>query len=223
MPGRTQSAPRCAAIVGPYLTGKTTLLEALLSVCGTLHRRGNVKDGNTVGDASPEARHRHMSTEISAASAEFLGERWSFLDCPGSVEFAQETYGALKVADVAIVVVDPEPDRALVVGPLLHFLDANDIPHMIFINKVDHPHVPVQDVLESLQGESARPLILRHVPIRKDERIQGYVDLVSERAYSYKPGDRSALIEIPTEIQDANDLARQELLEELSNYDDPLL
>ena len=223
MPGRTQSAPRCAAIVGPYLTGKTTLLEALLSVCGTLHRRGNVKDGNTVGDASPEARHRHMSTEISAASAEFLGERWSFLDCPGSVEFAQETYGALKVADVAIVVVDPEPDRALVVGPLLHFLDANDIPHMIFINKVDHPHVPVQDVLESLQGESARPLILRHVPIRKDERIQGYVDLVSERAYSYKPGERSALIEIPTEIQDANDLARQELLEELSNYDDPLL
>jgi elongation factor G len=223
MPGRTLSAPRCAAIVGPYLTGKTTLLEALLSVCGAIHRRGSVKDGNTVGDSAPEARNRHMSTEISAASAEFLGERWSFLDCPGSIEFAQEALGALKVADVAIVVVDPEPDRALVVGPLLHFLDENDIPHMVFVNKVDHPHVPVQEVLESLQSVSTRPLILRHVPIRNGDRIGGYVDLVSERAYSYKPGEPSALIEIPESMQDANDRARQELLEELSNFDDPLL
>ena len=179
MPGKTPSAPRCAAIVGPYLTGKTTLLEALLHTCGAIHRRGTVKDGNTVGDASPEARNHNMSTEISAASAEFLGERWSFLDCPGSVEFMQDTYSALKVADVAVVVVDPEPDRAHAVQPLLHFLAENDIPHMIFINKVDHAHVPVQAVLESLQGASSRPLILRHVPIRREDRIEGYVDLVS--------------------------------------------
>ncbi|MDA0661517.1 MAG: elongation factor G [Proteobacteria bacterium] len=223
MPGRTPSAPRCAAIVGPYLTGKTTLMEALLHTCGAIHRRGTIKDGNTVGDASPEARKHNMSTEISAAAAEFLGDRWSFLDCPGSVEFMQDTYSALKVADVAVVVVDPEPERAHAVQPLLHFLDANDIPHMIFINKVDHAHVPVQAVLESLQGASSRPLILRHVPIRKDDRIEGYVDLVSERAYAYKPGESSALIEIPEAMQDTNNQARQALLEELSNFDDPLL
>lgn len=223
MPGRTPSAPRCAAIVGPYLTGKTTLMEALLHTCGAIHRRGTVKDGNTVGDASPEARKHNMSTEVSAAAAEFLGDRWSFLDCPGSVEFMQDTYSALKVADVAVVVVDPEPERAHAVQPLLHFLDANDIPHMIFINKVDHAHVPVQAVLESLQGASSRPLILRHVPIRKDDRIEGYVDLVSERAYAYKPGESSALIEIPEAMQDTNNQARQALLEELSNFDDPLL
>lgn len=223
MPGKTPSAPRCAAIVGPYLTGKTTLMEALLHTCGAIHRRGTVKDGNTVGDASPEARKHNMSTEISVAAAEFLGDRWSFLDCPGSVEFMQDTYSALKVADVAVVVVDPEPERAHAVQPLLHFLDANDIPHMIFINKVDHAHVPVQAVLESLQGASSRPLILRHVPIRKDDRIEGYVDLVSERAYAYKPGESSALIEIPEAMQDTNNQARQALLEELSNFDDPLL
>lgn len=223
MPGKTPSAPRCAAIVGPYLTGKTTLMEALLHTCGAIHRRGTVKDGNTVGDASPEAKKHSMSTEISAAAAEFLGERWSFLDCPGSIEFMQDTYSALKVADVAVVVVDPEPERAHAVQPLLHFLDANDIPHMIFINKVDHAHVPVQAVLESLQGASSRPLILRHVPIRHDDRIEGYVDLVSERAYVYKPGESSDLIEIPEAMQDVNNVARQEMLEELANFDDPLL
>jgi len=223
MPGKPPSAPRCAAIVGPYLSGKTTLLEALLSTCGAIHRRGNVKDGNTVGDASPEARARNMSTEISVGSAEFLGDRWSFLDCPGSIEFIQDTHAALMVADVAVVVVDPEPGRALVLGPLLHFLNENSIPHMVFINKVDHPHVPVPEVMQSLQSVSRRPLVLRHVPIRKGDAIEGYVDLVSERAYSYKPGEKSALIEIPDDMQNANDAARQELLEELSNFDDPLL
>ncbi len=223
MPAKSVSAPRCVALVGPYLSGKTTLLEALLNTCGAIHRRGTAKEGNTVGDASPEARKRNMSTELSVASGEFLGERWHFLDCPGSIEFLQDARNALMVADVAVVVVDPEPQKALVVGPTLHFLKENGIPHMIFINKVDHPHVPVPEVMEALQSISNESLVLRHIPIRKGDSIEGYVDLVSERAYAYKPGDASSLIEIPEDMKTVNDTARQELLEELSNFDDPLL
>jgi elongation factor G len=223
MPAKSVSAPRCVALVGPYLSGKTTLLEALLNTCGAIHRRGTAKEGNTVGDASPEARKRNMSTELSVASGEFLGERWHFLDCPGSIEFLQDARNALMVADVAVVVVDPEPQKALIVGPTLHFLKENGIPHMIFINKVDHPHVPVPEVMEALQSISNESLVLRHIPIRKGDSIEGYVDLVSERAYAYKPGDASSLIEIPEDMKAVNDTARQELLEELSNFDDPLL
>ena len=108
MPAKSVSAPRCVALVGPYLSGKTTLLEALLSTCNSIQRRGTAKEGNTIGDASPEARKRNMSTELSIASGEFLGERWHFLDCPGSIEFLQDARNALMVADVAIVVVDPD-------------------------------------------------------------------------------------------------------------------
>jgi len=223
MPAKSVSAPRCVALVGPYLSGKTTLLEALLSTCGAIHRRGTAKEGNTVGDAAPEARKRNMSTEVSVASAEFLGERWHFLDCPGSIEFLQDARNAMMVADVAVVVVDPEPDKALVVGPTLHYLRENGIPHMIFINKVDHPHVPVAEVMEALQSVSTQSLVLRHVPIRDGENISGYVDLVSERAYAYQPGEKSSLIEAPDAMKDENDMARQELLEELSNNDDTLL
>ena len=223
MPAKSVSAPRCVALVGPYLSGKTTLLEALLSTCGAIHRRGSAKERNTVGDASPEARKRNMSTELSVASGEFLGERWHFLDCPGSVEFLQEARNAMMVADVAVVVVDPEPNKALVVAPTLHYLTENSVPYMIFINKADNPHVPIADVMEALQSVSTLSLVLRHVPIRNGENISGYVDLVSERAYAYQPGENSALIEIPEDMKDENDMARQELLEELSNNDDTLL
>ncbi len=223
MSGRTPSAPRCAAIVGPYLSGKTTLMESMLSICGAVHRKGSVKDGNTVGDAAPEARAHKMSVEMSLASAEYLGEQWHFIDCPGSVEFLQDTYAALSVCDVAVVVCEPEASRALTLGPLFHFLDSHDIPHMLFINKMDTANDRVRELLEALQSVSERPLALRHVPIRDDDAITGYVDLVSERAYAYKPDAASALIELPDSLKGRNDEARQELLETLADFDDSLL
>src|SRR5438552_19075932 len=106
------SAPRCVALVGPYLSGKASLLEAMLSASGSTNRRGSVRDGNSVGDHSPEARARQMSTELNVAGTSFLGDRWTILDCPGSVELLREAQGALLVSDVAVVVAEPEVDRA---------------------------------------------------------------------------------------------------------------
>jgi elongation factor G len=223
MPGTNPAAPRVAALVGPYLSGKTTLMESLLYTCGAIDRRGNQKDGNTVGDASPEARGRDMSVEVSAATGKFLGETWHFLDCPGSVEFWNDTQSALMVADVAVVVCDPEIERALTLAPLFHFLDEHEIPHMVFINKLDHTDVRMRDLLEALQGVSSRKLVLREVPIRDGESISGYVDLVSERAYKYKVGEESDLISIPGDLEDREAEARQELLESLADFDDGLL
>src|SRR5215510_12645285 len=90
MAQREAAAPRCAALVGPYLSGKTTLLESLLFITGAVSRKGSMKEGNTVGDSAPEARARKMSVEVNAAVTEYLGERWTFLDCPGSIELTQE-------------------------------------------------------------------------------------------------------------------------------------
>ena len=138
MADKAASGPRCAALVGPYLSGKTTLMESILFVTGKIGRQGSVKDGNTVGDASAEARARQMSTEVSVAETEYLGDKWSFIDCPGSVEFLQENRYGLTVADVAVVVCEPEPQKALMLSPLLRYLDRHDIPHILFINKMDH-------------------------------------------------------------------------------------
>src|SRR5208283_33097 len=84
--GERAGGPRVAALIGPYLSGKTTLLESLLFAAEAIPRRGSQKDKNTVGDATPEARARQMSTELNAAHATYLGDPWFLLDCPGSVE-----------------------------------------------------------------------------------------------------------------------------------------
>ena len=227
MPGRAPAAPRCAALVGPYLSGKTALLESLLFATGATTRKGNAKDGTTVGDSSPEAKARRMSVEVSAATTEYLGEAWTFLDCPGSVELAQEARNALLVCDVAVVVAEPLVEKALTLAPLLKFLDDNKIPHLLFINKMDQASHTARDVLHALQSVSSRPLLLRQVPIRvagKDgDEVTGYVDLVSERAYQYHPGKESDLIKMPEEMLPREQEARTSLLEALADFDDGLM
>ena len=91
MASKAPSGPRVAAIVGPYLSGKTALLESILTLTEAVGRKGSSKDGYAVGDATPEAKKRQMSTEVNIASTEYLGEPWTFLDCPGSVELIQES------------------------------------------------------------------------------------------------------------------------------------
>lgn len=215
--------PRVAALVGPYASGKTSLLESLLFATGAIPRKGSVKDGTSVGDASPEARHRAMSIEANIAQTTYLGDSWTFLDCPGSIEFQQDSFNALLVTDAAVVVVEPDPARAVMVAPLLKFLDQNAIPHLIFINKAEGGDVRLREVLEALQTVSERPLLLRELPIRDGQTITGYIDLVSERAYKYRPGQASELMSLPqTDLSDEQN-ARQDMLEHLADLDDSLL
>ena len=224
MPHKQIQTARCAALVGPYLSGKTSLLESLLSAAGATTRKGSVRDGNTVGDSSPEAKARQMSVEVNVASFDFLGERWTVLDCPGSVELVCETQSALMVADLAVIVAEAVPEKAVLLAPLFKFLDDNRIPHLLFINKVDSlGDLRVRDVVQAYQAVSARKLVLREVPIREGGKITGFVDLVSERAWHFNPHKPSNLVQIPDSLKDREHEARQELLEAVADYDDALL
>lgn len=223
MTQKAPSGPRCAALVGPYLSGKTTLLESLLATAGAIGRKGSVRDGNTVGDSSPEARARKMSTELSVASAEYLGEPWTFIDCPGSVELAQEAYDALMAADVAVVVAEPGVEKVLTLAPLMKFLNDRGIPHIIFVNKMDTQAGDIRASIEALQGLSGKPLMLREIPILEGDTVAGLVDLVSQRAYKWVAGAHSDEIPLPDSVKDWVTEARTTLLESLADFDDKLL
>ncbi|MGD1717613.1 elongation factor G [Dapis sp. BLCC M172] len=230
MSEKVASNVRNIAIVGPYLSGKTTLLESLLSTTGAISRKGSVKDGNTIGDASTEARDRSMTVEINAASTNYGGIHFTFLDCPGSIEFAQETNNALIGAGAAIVVCEPDPTRVLTLAPLLKFLDDWEIPHIVFINKMDRVSTDESDcksnfgeVLAALKTISNRPIVPHQYPIAKNNELIGFIDLVTEQAYHYHPGAPSDPVEIPESLKAEEHAAREEMLEELSNFDDHLL
>ena len=178
-------SPRSVALVGPYSSGKSTLFEALLDAAGAPVKR----------PADP--RNRPMTTEIRLGHCSYLGDPWSILDCPGSIEFAHQTCSALAMVDIAVVVCEPTPSKAAMVAPLLKTLKEEGVPHIVFINKIDTLDGSIADTLAALQAYAASPLVLRQMPIFDGPTVTGYVDLMSERAYRYRKGQASELMQIP--------------------------
>jgi len=214
---------RCVALIGPFASGKTTLLEAILARTGGISRAGSIAAGSTVGDNTPEARDHAMSVGLNVADATFLDEKFTFIDCPGSVEFAYEGALALPACDMAIVVCEADPKRVAALQVILKQLEDGKIPHLIFLNKMDVAQTPLRDMIPSLQPASAKPLVLRQIPIWEGGVATGFVDLASERAYAYREQDESKVIELPSAVTAREKEARFAMLEKLADYDDELM
>jgi elongation factor G len=217
------SGPRTVALVGPYGSGKTTLLESILSITGAIQRKGSIPQKNTVGDASAEARARQMSVEVNPATTKFMDESFTFLDCPGSIEFLQDTLNALSGVDAAIVVCEPEPAKVQMLKPYLKRLADLSIPHFLFVNKIDKANGALRELLAQLQEESDKPLLLRQIPIWENGAVTGFVDLALERAFAYRAHAPSELIEMKGEVKDREKEARFQMLEKLADYDEHLM
>jgi elongation factor G len=165
--------PRSVALVGPYTSGKTTLLESMLSIAGAITRRGSVRDGNCFGDGSPEARARQSGVEVNTATFEHSGTTLTVLDCPGSVEFPQDTFNALMGVDFAIIVCEPDIGRIWTMGRLFKFLEEHKIPYAVFTNKIDETTVRVAELIDASSKISATPLVPCQVAIRDGEAVNG--------------------------------------------------
>lgn len=221
--GNSTGITRAIALVGPPGAGKTTLLEAMLFASGAIPRQGDVSAGTSVGDSSPEARQRGQTVEPNLAGFDFMGDRFAVIDCPGSTEFCGCEDLALPAVDQAIVVVDPQPDKALLAQPVLRALEKLGVPHAIFVNKIDQARGAVDDLIKALQAVSTTPLVVRQLPLFEGERATGFIDLALERAFVYRPGQASARVEMPAEIGETEAEARFHMLEQLAEFDDVLL
>ncbi|MFI5011344.1 MAG: elongation factor G [Hyphomicrobiales bacterium] len=217
------AGPRLIAIVGPFQSGKTTLLEAILARSGAITRQGSVSEGSTIGDASPEARAHAMSVEANIATAEFLEERYTFVDCPGSVEFVHEIRNILPVCDAAIVVCEADAKKTPALQVILREIEDIGLPRILFLNKIDAAAARVRDTLAMLQPASRTPLLLRQIPIWKDDIATGFIDLALERAFIYREHAASTVVDLPATELDREKEARFSMLERLADYDDGLM
>jgi len=207
--------------VGPYGSGKTTLLESILLATEAIARKGTVSQRSTVGDASVEARARQMSVEVNCATTRYLGESFTFLDCPGSIEFLQETLNVLPGVDAAVVVCEPEPAKVQMLKPYLKRLDDLGIPHFLFVNKIDKASGSLRALLAMLQDASDTPLLLRQIPIWEDNAVTGFIDLALERAFIYREHGASEVADIADAERERE--ARFQMLEKLADYDEHLM
>lgn len=221
--GDRRRGPKCIALVGPYAAGKTTVFEALLARTGAIPKQHPVGSGNTVADRSPEARDHGMSVEATFATTEFMGETITFVDCPGSVEFAHEAQPILAACDLAIVVGEADEKKIPALNMVFRQLDALGIPRMLFLNKVDRTDRGIRDTLKLLQPASAAPLLLRQIALRRDGIVVGSIDLALERAYIWREHAESEIADIPDDDRAREVEARFSMLETLADHDDELM
>src|SRR5437762_2301360 len=221
--GTRASGPRCIALVGPFQSGKTTLLEAILARTGAIPRQGTVDAGTTVGDASKEARHDAMSLELALATTTFMDEPYTFIDCPGSVEFVHDMRAALPAVDAAVVVCELDEKKVPQLQLILRELEEQKIPRFLFLNKIDKADITLHDALALLQPASRSKLLLRQVPTFNGEIVTGFVDLALERAFVYKEHAPSQVVPLEGDAADAGKTARFSMLETLADHDDELM
>ncbi len=208
---------------GPFASGKTTLLEAILARTGAVTRQGTTAEKNTIGDASPEARAHQMSVEINVAETEFMGDKLTIIDCPGSIEFAFEAEPVIAGVDLAVVVAEADEKKIPALQVILKTLEDKGVPHVLFLNKLDKVEGGVRETLATLQRASAVPLVLRHLPIRQNGVVTGFIDLALERAFVYREHAPSEVVDISTEAKALEADERFHMLETLADYDDQLM
>ena len=218
---------RNIAFVGPHHGGKTTLVEAVLAHCGAIGRRGSIADGTTVTDHEPEDIAHAQSTTVSFAHCACGPIDATIVDCPGFIDFFEETKMALSGVDAAVIVVDADPSRASHTQTLVDYLEARKMPHCFVINKMDRPGADFEATLEALQSLYGRHVVAEQWPVfdrskasDKSSGFSGYVDLAEMKAHAFDAGGDAA---IPGEMLETVKNAHTQLLEAMADFDDHLM
>ena len=202
---------RNVAIVGNHHAGKTTLLEAMLAHSGAISRKGNVADGTTVTDFEPECIDHAQSTTIGFAHTTHDGNEITFVDCPGFIDFFEETRYALEGVDSVVVVLDADPTRIAQTRGLFDAIEARLLPHLIVINKMDRPGADFDATLAALQAQYGRHVVAHAWPLGNEEAFTGAIDLAHLPA------------KIPEHLASRVATAHSQLLEAMADFDDHLL
>ncbi len=157
------------------------------------------------------------------ASTNFKGDTYTFVDCPGSVEFVQDMRAALPAVDAAVVVCELDEKKVPQLQLILRELEEQKIPRFLFVNKIDKADTTIHEVLRVLQPASRSKLLLRQIPTFAGEIVTGFVDLALERAFVYKEHAPSEVIPLEGDSLDREKTARFSMLETLADHDDELM
>ena len=213
---------RNVALIGHSGSGKTTLAEAMLYRAGSVDRIGRVEDGTTVMDFDPEEHNRGVSLSLAMAPIEWNGHKINLIDTPGYADFVGDVHAALRVADLAVFVVNAVDGVQVQTENNWHLAELMGVPRMIFVNKLDKERASFNRTLEQLQDRFGSGIAPIELPIGEEANFRGVADLFTDKAYIYDSG-QAEVTSIPEEMEVQEQEVHDDLVEGIVVADDNLL
>ena len=216
---------RNVALVGHSGSGKTQLAAAMLFDAGSVTRLGLVDDGTTVTDFDEEEIERKHTLASSLAFAEWDNVKINLIDTPGIANFMSDTRAAMRVADTAVLVVDAVAGVEVQTEKVWSIAEELKLPLLVVLNRLDRERASLDRSLASLREVCGREVIPIQLPIGEEQSFTGVVDLVSMKAINFSANGNGnpSESEIPENMTDAVNSARELLIEMVAEADDALM
>jgi len=215
---------RNVALVGHGGAGKTSLAEALLFTAGAINRLGRVEDGTTTSDFDPEEVRRTISLALALAPFEYQGHKINLLDVPGAPDFVGDLAAALRVADLAVIVVSAVEGIEVQTEAAWRVAAELGVPRMIFVNKLDRERASYERTLEQLRERFGMGVAPLELPIGEEAEFGGVADLLSDTAFLYEgTTGTSSQGEIPDAMSALEHQVHDNLVEGIVVADDALM
>ncbi len=211
---------RNVVLLGHGSAGKTSLAEAMLFTSGAINRMGEVEAGTTVADFDDEEMRRHISLSLALVPIEWEGCKINVLDTPGYTDFVGEVKSAVRVADLALIVVDAVSGVEVGTELVWNFAEEQGLPRMVVVNKMNRENVNLDRALESLRAAFGKTFVPVHLPIGAEGNFAGVVDLVRMKAFMGADGKAA---DVPENVLEQAQEARVALIEAAAEADDDLI
>lgn len=216
----TSSYIRNVVLLGHGSSGKTSLAEAMLFASGAINRMGRVEDGTTVSDFDEEEIRRRISLSLTLIPVEWEGHKINVLDTPGYLDFIGEVISGIRVADVALVLVDSVGGVEVGTELVWNYADQYDLPRMVVINKMNRENADFARTLQALRHGFKKSFVPLQLPIGAQANFAGVVNLVRMQALM---GPQATVANIPADLKAQAEEARVQLVEAAAEGDDELI
>lgn len=213
---------RNVALLGHGSSGKTTFAEAMLFASGGAPgaRMGKVEDGTTVSDYDDEEKRRKQSISLSVIPIEWKDYKINLLDTPGYADFYGEVKSAVRVADLGLIFVDAVAGVEVGTELAMQAVDEAKIPRAVLVSRMDRENADFASVMTQLHDAFHQDIVPLMLPVGAQQHFVGVIDLVSHK---YLKGPKGDIADIPAEMVDEVERAREKLMEAAAEGEDDLI
>ena len=210
---------RNIALIGHSGSGKTSLAEAILFNGKSIDKMGKITSKDTVMDFTAEELDRGISISLACAYTNWQGVKINLIDVPGFYDFEGEYQQALRAADAAILVADACGYVSVGAEKAVNYCLKHHVPLLIFVNGIDKDNADYNKTAEAFRTMYGRKIATMHAPIINDKKMQGYVSVISGKAYEFKPNGRTE-IQVPENMKSEVETLKQDLIESAAETSD---